>query len=266
MNDWYKGINKSRRSRKLYGGLNSSDFLFLNDMHKGNKLCILEYNTFDYPTADLERYKTKQLLGIEFGGWTGKYFSSLDTTAKSNKDFPIWITAMYRKEYRKPWTFTKPGVVFIKNNEIVVLEEGPLLKSGLPIIKTDSVYRSKYGIANNVPFEGWFDVIDPLKTKVVSTFNIETTPAGDTLLFENFLSKQFPAVITDTLNQRTYYFSGDFASNQVPYWGVRFQGIEKLKGIFYSDRQNDPRRFFWLYYRPLILGIFNEYYDSIKAK
>jgi len=106
-----------------------------------------------------------------------------------------------------------------------------------------------------------------LKSKVISTFNLETTSAGDTVLFENFLSKQFPAVITDTLNQRTYYFSGDFATNMVPYWAVRFQGIEKLKGIFYSEKkQDDPRRFFWLYYRPLILGIFSDYSMTLKTK
>jgi hypothetical protein len=265
-NDWYKGINKSRRSRKLYGGLNNTDYLYFVEMQRRNKLCILEYNTFDYPTAELERYKTKLLLGIEFGGWTGRYFSSLDTAAKSNKDFPIWMTAMYRKEYRIPWKFTKPGVVFIKDRDILVLEEGTHLKSALPLIETDSVYRAKYGITDKVPFEGWFDVIDPLKSKVISTFNLETTPAGDTVLFENFLSNQFPAVITDTLNQRTFYFSGDFATNSVPYWTVRFRGVDKLKGIFYSDKKDDERRFFWLYYRPLILGIFGDYYESLKVK
>jgi hypothetical protein len=173
---------------------------------------------------------------------------------------------MYRKEYRRPWAFTKPGVVFITDRDIIVLEEGTHLKSALPLISTDSVYRAMYGISENVGFEGWFDVIDPLKNKVISTFNLETTPAGDTLLNENFLSKQFPAVITDTLNQRTYYFSGDFATNKVPYWTVRFSGVDKLKGILYSDKPNDGRRFFWLYYKPLINGIFTDYYNSLKAK
>ena len=47
---------------------------------------------------------------MTFSGWTGKYFSSLDTTSE---DFPIWMTAMYRKQYKKPWTFTKPGIVLL---------------------------------------------------------------------------------------------------------------------------------------------------------
>jgi hypothetical protein len=266
MTDLFKSITKPRRPRKLYGGLNNTDYLYFYEMQRRNKLCILEYNTFDYPTADLERYKTLLLLGIEFGGWTGKYFSSLDTTAKTNKDFPLWMTAMYRRQYQKPWTFSKPGIILIRDRGIIVLEEGTQLKSALPLISTDSTFRTKYGMANNVVFEGWFDIIDPLKSKVVSTFNLETTPSGDSLLSDNFLSKQFPAVITDTVNQRTFYFSGDFATNKVPYWLVRFYGVDKLKGILYSDAQNDPRRFFWLYYKPLINGLFSDYYTSLKAK
>lgn len=265
-NDWYKGINKSRRSRKLYGGLNNVDFLYLFEMQKRNKLCILEFNTFDYPTPDLERYKTKERLGIEFAGWTGKYFSTLDTAAKVNEDFPIWMTAMYRKEYRKPWTFTKPGIVFLKGSEIIVLEEGTHLKSALPLIITDSVNCKKYGVISKVGFNGWFDVIDAKRTKVISAYKLETTAMGDTILTENYLSKSFPAVITDTTNQRTWYFCGDFAANKVDWWTARFKGFGGIKGISYSDRENDPRRFLWLYYRPLVNGIFTDYYNAIKTK
>lgn len=265
-NDWWTGINNSRRSRKLYGELNNTDNLVFNEMKKANKLCILEYNSFDYPTIDINRMKTKDRLGIEWGGWIGKYFSTLDTAAKSNKNFPLWMTAMYRKEYRKPWTFTKPGVVLLKDRNIIVLEEGTHLKSALPVITSDSIYRAKYKLPEKIQFQGWFDIIDPLKTKVISKFNLETTSIGDTLLYENFLTKQFPAVITDTTNQRTYYFSGDFATNNVPFWISRFRGIEKLKGILYTEKPDDQRRFFWLYYRPLINGIFTDYYKSLGKK
>ena len=41
-NDWYKGINKSRKSRKLYGGLNNNDYLLIKEMQDRNKLIILE--------------------------------------------------------------------------------------------------------------------------------------------------------------------------------------------------------------------------------
>jgi hypothetical protein len=266
MNDWYRGISTSRRSRKLYGGLTNRDYIYFVEMQRKNKLCILEYNTFDYPTPELERYKITERLGISFGGWSGKYFSSLDTTDKSNIDFPIWMTSLYRKTYRMPWNFTRPGIVFLKNNEIIVLEEGTHLKKAMPLVVTDSAYATRYKLENNVPFTNWFDVIDPLSSKVISNFKLETTPLADSILADNLLSNQFPAVITDTTNQRTYYFAGDFASNKVPYWISRFNGIDRLKGILYSEKPEDSRRFFWLYYKPLINGIFGDYYETMNKK
>jgi len=267
MNDWYRGISKSRRSRKLYGGLNNTDYLYVVEMQLRNKLCILEYNTLDYPTSDLERYKLKDKLGIEFNGWTGKYFSSLDTMAKENKDnFPIWMTALYRRQYFKPWNFNKPGIVLLKGQNIVVLEEGTHLKSALPYIITDTTNCKRYGVAGKVGFEGWFDIIEPKSNRVISKYVLETLPKGDSLLAENGLNKEFPAVLAEPVNERTYYFCGDFAANKVNYWTSRLNGISKLKGILYSEKENDPRRFFWLYYRPLINGIFTEYYNAIRKK
>jgi hypothetical protein len=260
-NDWFRGINKSRKSRKIYGGLNNNDFLLLKEMKDRNKLIIMEYNCFDYPTAQFESIRTQEKLGITFTGWTGKYFSSLDTT---DQDFPVWMTAMYRKQYKKPWTFSKPGIVILREKDIVVLEEGTELKTSMPLISTDSAYARKYGVIPSVAFDQWFDIIDPLQNQVISKFKLDTTPLGDTLLSTNTLFHEFPAVVQDPVAQRIFYFSGDFATYDVPFWTARFKGIEKLKGILFSDKPEDTRRFFWLYYKPLINGIFTDYYASLK--
>ena len=262
-NDWYKGINKSRKSRKLYGGLNNNDFLLIKEMKDRNKLIIMEYNVFDYPTAEFESVRTQEKLGIKFSGWTGKYFSTLDT---SGPDFPIWMTAMYRKEYKKSWTFTKPGIVILKEKDIIVLEEGTHLKNPLPHIITDAANCTKFGVTGSVAFDQWFDIIDPLQNITISKFKIETTALGDSLLVNNSLISEFPAVVQDSVNQRIYYFSGDFADADIPICTSRFKGIEKLKGILYSDKADDTRRFFWLYYRPLINSIFSDYYNSMSKK
>lgn len=262
-NDWYEGINKSRKSRKLYGGLNNNDFLLIKEMKDRNRLIILEYNSFDYPTAQFESVRTQEKLGVAFTGWTGRYFSSLDTTSK---DFPIWMTSMYRKQFKKPWTFTKPGIVIIREKDIVVLEQGIHLKNPMPHIISDEANCTKFGIPSSVAFDKWFDIIDPLQNNIVSRFKIETTAIGDTLLGNNALASSFPAVVQDSVTHRIYYFSGDFATNSIPYWTAKFEGVNKLRGFLYSDKPDDPRRFFWLYYRPLMTSIFKEYSASIKAK
>jgi hypothetical protein len=222
----------------------------------------MEYNSFDYPTAQFESVRTQEKLGITFTGWTGKYFASLDTTGQ---DFPVWMTSIYRKQYKKPWTFTKSGVVIIKEKEIIVLENGTHLKNPMPSIITDDAGCQKYNLASSVAFDQWFDIIDPLENNVISKFKLETTSEGDTLLAANFISGEFPAVIQDQAH-RTYYFSGDFAHTDIPVWTSRFKGVSKLKGILYSDKPEDLRRFFWLYYRPLVNGIFTEYYESLNKK
>jgi len=262
-NDWYQGISKVRKTRKLYGGLNNNDYLLIREMNIRNKLIILEYNSFDYPTAEYDSYRTQERLGIEFTGWTGKYFSSLDSTSE---EFPIWMTKMYRKQYREPWHFTKPGIVFLTEKDIIVFEEGTHLKNAMPHIITDSVYCEKYGVDGSVAFDKWFDIVDPLQNNVISKFKIETTTTGDTMLFENYLINEFPAVVQEPVAERVYYFSGDFANGKVNSVASKFKGINKLKGILYSDKPDDTRRFFWLYYRPLITSIFTDYYNSINTE
>jgi hypothetical protein len=262
-NDWYVGINKSRRSRKIYGGLNNTDYLLINEMKNRNKLIILEYNSFDYPTPAFESYRTQEKLGITFSGWSGKYFAELDTTSKN---FPVWMTSMYRKEYKQPWRFTKPGIVLLSEKNIIVLEEGTHLTKALPYILTDAANCEKYGVPSSVAFDKWFDIIDPMEGNVISKFSLETTALGDTLLKGNNLSKSFPAVTQDSASQRIYYFSGDFANNKVNFCSSRIKGFGGLKGILYSDKPNDTRRFFWLYYKPLVNTIFNDYYNSLKTK
>ncbi len=262
-NDWYVGINKSRRSRKIYGGLNNTDYLLINEMKNRNKLIILEYNSFDYPTPAFESYRTQEKLGITFSGWSGRYFAKLDSTSKN---FPVWMTSMYRKEYKQPWKFTKPGIVLLSEKNIIVLEEGTQLTDALPYILTDAANCEKYGVPSSVAFDKWFDIIDPMANNVISKFTIETTALGDTLLRANNLSKSFPAVTQDSATRRVYYFSGDFANTKINFCSSRLKGFSGLKGIYYSDKPGDTRRFFWLYYKPLLNTILNDYYNSLKGK
>ena len=140
-----------------------------------------------------------------------------------------------RKEYRKPWKFSKAGVVILKEKDIIVLEAGHQLKNPMPQIITDEASAKKYGVVLTVAFDQWFDIIDPLQNRIVSKFKLDTTPSGDSLLTTNTLLNEFPAVVQDPVGERIFYFSGDFATYNVPFWTARFKGVDKLKGIFYSE-------------------------------
>jgi hypothetical protein len=259
--DWWFGTVKTRRSRKLYGGLNNNDNILIKEMKDRNKLVILESNTFEYPTVAYEALRVQQQrLGIEYSGWMGKYFSSLDTTTA---DFPIWMTEMYRKQYKEPWTFKKEGIVFLSSKSIIVLEQDNTLNSSMPFIYTDQVYKDKWGLSDQIAFDQWFEVIAPLSNRVISNFKIETNAAGDSLLNQFAISSTFPAVVQDPINERTYYFTGDFTYYDVNIFTAMFNQMSLFNKFRYSKDANDTRRFFWLYYKPLIEGIFQDYYNSI---
>ncbi|HEX2969253.1 MAG TPA: hypothetical protein VHO46_09110 [Bacteroidales bacterium] len=263
-NDWYRGINKSRRTRKLFGGLNNTDNLLIKEMKDRNKLVILEYNSFDYPTAAFDSYRTQERMGVEFTGWTGKHFNSLDT---ASKDFPVWLPGYYRKEHKKPWTFTKSGIVLInQKNNVIVLEEGTHLSGTYPIIVSDTASCEKYGFSSKVAFDEWFDIIVPVSSRVISSYHLQTTPEGDSLLMDHNLTGVFPAVVQESNSPNVYYFAGNFAYSDKPEWTALFKNIEILNRFFYSEKADDPRRFFWLYYKPLVSTIFGDYYKSMKGQ
>lgn len=259
--DWWYGSTITRRSRQLYGGLNNNDNILIKEMSDRNKLVILESNTIEFPTVAFESQRTQNRLGFTYSGWTGKYFSTLDTTSAN---FPIWMTGMYRKQYKKPWTYNKEGIVFLSEKNIIVLEQGNELENSIPWIFTDPAYMEKWGITDSIPFDQWFEVISPLNNKTISTFKINTTSLGDSTLNKFGLSSSFPAVIVEPTNHRTYYFSGDFTYADIPFWYSAFKRFDLFNSFRYSKDVNDTRRFFWLYYVPLIEGVFNDYYDSLN--
>jgi hypothetical protein len=121
----------------------------------------------------------------------------------------------------------------------------------------------KWGVSDQIAFDQWFEVVAPLSNRVISTFKIETNLVGDSLLNMFGISSSFPAVIQDPVNERTYYFTGDFTHYDVNIFTVVFNQMSLFNGLRYSKDKNDTRRFFWLYYRPLIGGILEDYYNSL---
>ncbi|MEE4116623.1 MAG: hypothetical protein V2I37_10665 [Marinilabiliaceae bacterium] len=261
-NDWYQGMHRNRRTRKLYGGLNNNDYLLLVEMRKRDKLTILEYNTFDYPTDAFERYRVEEgQYNMKSTGWIGEYYPSLDSLS-----VPPWLISMHAKRYNTPWDFKNAGIVFLKGEtEVVILEEGKHLNTAMPFIITDPSLAAEYGVAEKVPFLGAFDIVDPRENNVVSSFELDVTEEGADILDRRLMiSPRIPAVIRDNTSGNAVYFCGDFATGQIPPWTACFSNLKFIDGLLYKDDDiNDPRRFFWLYYRPLLGTILGDYYNSL---
>ncbi len=253
-NQWYQADKKTPQpSGKVFGGLNNNDYLLLKAFKARRKLILAEFNLYNGPTPNLVRAKVEQLLGLQWSGWTGKYYRHLDTT-KQNA-VPGWIVNRYKEQNHNLWPFKGSGVVLVhKYGKILVLDypQG----EGAPKLKTDPVEASRYGVPQSIPFERWFDIsyVTDTTHKTLAEFQLQSTPR-DSLLKPMGVTKQFPAIIRQSEHYQFYYFAGDFADMQVPMWTAKITGSRRLHKLFSSG----SKQFMWDYYQPLMDKILTEY-------
>ena len=265
-NEWYKK-RTTQSGGMIYGGMSDQDIEFLRAMKAKHKLVISEFNTIGSPTSENVRRDFEDLFGLKWTGWTGCYFSSLDTT--NNADLSGWIVDNYKKNNNGRWPFHDAGIVFLNSDgKVLILEEGNQLSSALPLITVNKLNQNKYGLPSQTAYPYWFDVMqyDSLLNKPVAEFNLGLNPAGKEILKNNNIPFCFPAILTHQKSDyRFYYFSGNFCYNPVSMNSSYFKGIGILNRFFYHYKNvNDRHHFFWKFYYPLITKITSDYYHSLR--
>lgn len=266
-NEWYLGKDINERSKKVYGGLFNQDYAFMKRLYGQRKLLLSEFNIIASPTPIPVRDKVEGLLGIDFSGWTGRYYHSLDTI--ENPDIPKWMRRLHKAYYGEPFDFEDvPGIVLIhETNKIVVLEAEKHLEYEVPIINTPPIYQKKYEVPDYVRYPFWFDItFSQSPENVYATYKLNVKTKGDSALSFHHIPNEFPAVIGDSEENLKFYFCGDFSDNPIPFGLSYFKGVEYLRKLFYNNQDElDRKKFFWEYYRPMVTNILQDYVRSDKA-
>lgn len=256
--EWYKGKTKPVRSQKVYGGLNQNDYLLLKSMLEKDKLVIGEYNMFSTPTNALVRIKTEELLDINWKGWSGKYFSSLNVNAPDGP--PLWMKNLYESQHLGVWPNSKQGIVFLNNDGLIeVLAIDEHLTQGFPVIISSDEAVQRFEVANQIVYENWFEVIEPGGNKVLSHFKLHLTPEGEEKLKRIGISNTFPAIIEGKNNGKMFYFCANFAENPAHMWTSKIAGGKTINHFLTRFGTTNRAKFFKHYYHPLIKNILKEY-------
>jgi len=262
-NEWYAKTNVGERSGIIYGGLSQQDVELMQQMKAKHKLILAEFNTIGSPTSGDMRQQFEQLFSLHWTGWTARYFESLDTII--NTEIPRWLINDYIRGGHK-WTFKNAGIAFVNDkDEAVILELGKHLSQAIPKIVTGD---NSYGLPHILHYPFWFDVTvtDTAVNKVLASFVLDLTDSGKKELIQNNIPISFPAVQMHNDGQYVFaYFSGDFSDNPIKFTSSYFKGIGLFSFSFYNHFDKADRAgFFWRYYRPLLSGILQDYYKSIK--
>jgi hypothetical protein len=261
--EWYKGKSKPIKSQKVYGGLNQNDYLLMKKLLDNGKLVISEYNMFSTPTNALVRNKTEELLNLNWSGWIGRYFNTLDIT--SNVGPPEWMKNLYESQHMGVWPNDKSGIVLLHNDGLMeLMVVGDHLNTGLPIIETKENSLNRFGVAQNVAFEQWFELIHAGPNTVHASFIIDVTSSGHDILSKLGFSNVFPAIIEGKRKGKFFYFCGDFADNPARMWTAKMAGASQLNYFLYKFSNKNRAGFFRYYYTPLMDSILTEYYNSLQ--
>ncbi len=249
---------------KLFGGLGNNDVWLMKEMKYLNKLILTEFSILEPPSEEKIRKELSELLNISWKGWIGKYFEELDINME-NRLVPGWIVQYYENHNNHDWKYKGAGIVLIhESGNVVVLDRARYLVYEAPLIETDEIMAEFYDLPESVPFSKWFDVVDKTDSMMtISNFKLKVNQKGDSLLQENDISPEFPAVIKD-MNKRFYYFAGDFSHSNIDQVSSYFNGFAEINQLLRSEKRIGDRNFFWNYYLPLLETIILDYYDSVQ--
>jgi hypothetical protein len=249
--DFFGEDTRGVRSRLLYGGLQRGELDAATAALRPGGTLIAEFNTFADPTAAPERAHVTELLGVEWSGWTGRFYQDLDR----NVEVPPWLVQNYETQFRRPWEFTGPGFALVHedNRVFVLVQSRDVEPFGLRMVFPDSLAR-RYGVSNRVPYFYWFDIVSPRAgTLVEAEYAFQLLPPGRAALDSAGIPARFPALLhrRDPAFDR-YYFAGDFADNNDVPWPFRLRGWDRVERVLAWTKGESNALFYWGVYVPLL--------------
>lgn len=254
-NEWNEKKDVNERSKLIYGKTTFNEALLLESAKKKGKDIICEFNLIASPTSHRERKKIEELFDFKWSGWVGRYYDNLDTNI--NGDLPMWLKKNYVEQHNMQWPFTDAGIVLVHENERVEIlgTEEYLLNEDITVT-TSKKFQDSYNLPELTKYNFWFDITSDLgDNELISTYTINTSPKGDSVLNNCGIKKSFPAVFRSQ-DSSFHYLAGDFSDHTLDNFTRYFRGVYVFNSLFVDKFDKSARNyFFWEYYRPLIESI-----------
>lgn len=252
---WSETTTRGEHSDLIYGGLEQEEWQTIkNHVISKPTTLIAEFNTFASPTSPLVRDDVTDFLNINWTGWTGRYFESLD---RENQEIPVWMIERYEAKAKQDWSFEDGGFILIDDlsEDIIVLSEklGHIDSDGIHLRFTEKGQEIT-GQTESPSYSYWFDIITPNDEEdVLAYYDWDVTETGSALLNEAELPVQFAAVLHHQKQESNlFYFAGDFVDIEGVPALTNYAGVAKWKEWFSFEVFNDTASFFWKTYVPMM--------------
>ncbi|MFC2074705.1 hypothetical protein ACFLRA_00330 [Bdellovibrionota bacterium] len=252
--NFLKEGDEGSRHTLIYGGLESEEVAWVMKHLRNGTVLVAEFNVFGSPTEEGPRKLMTDILGINWGGWIGRYIPDLT----EGGEVADWVVRAWEGKHQKEWTFTGPGFVFVHLDETLLVMPDPE-SEGVRVVFPEE-QREYYGTINNAHYNYWFDVVSPNEgTEVIGNYVMDISEKNKEILREVGIPATLPAIFKrKNFNYTSYYFAGDFAdTNIVPVFYKYKWMADIFKYMIFSER-SPAESFLWSVYIPLMNTILSE--------
>jgi hypothetical protein len=251
-----------------YGGLTSDEMKAIELHRQRGGMTIAEFNTMEDPQLEDKpvEQRLEKMFGVRFTGGLGRYYDDVNTASR-------WMKDLYEKQYRTKWNFSGRGLIITVKRKmgdekasVIVLGSEDLARTPVYLRKSDHPFLD--GVEDAVPYFYFFEFMQTdSAARIIANFEIQCTQTGKEKMIAAGLPLSFPAVILSDSTDKTIYFAGDFADNQVEvlltgYWNVEFL-LSKLFSFYYVS---DQTRFFWKFYLPMMKQVLHASAEQNQMK
>lgn len=239
-------------SPMIYGGVQVEEVAAIEEFVAGGGNLVAEFNTFASPTGGEARARLEALLGVDWSGWSGRYFVELADDA----EVPAWAARLWRRHHGTEWSFHGPGYLLVhEDTRIAVLREPFDVQYPGLALHTVARHPLVAGVLENVRFTYWFDVVARRPgSQVVASFRFEPTDSGRAILDQQGIPMAFPAVVIAGERPFRAYLAGDFSDaggSLGPHWAEGLPWLNRALLRLRFPRQSGHEPFYWGFYIPL---------------
>ncbi|HJO03586.1 MAG TPA: hypothetical protein QGG47_06410 [Acidobacteriota bacterium] len=260
----YRGDYESERpnmagldySALIYGGLKDHEVDAVEEFGARGGHIVAEFNTFASPTSGEARARLQNLFGLDWSGWTGRYFRDLS----EESEVPLWAYRNWKEHYGLDWELEGPGYLLVhEDTRLFVLRLGREIDApGLTIERRDGG-RITEDVTHGLRFNYWFDIVSARpQASVPADFHLAVNEAGRETLQRFGVPDTFPAVVVASEAPLRAYFAGDFSDSigtLGPHWAEGVPWLnQRIVGLWFPSGA-DQEPFYWGFYIPLLRGL-----------
>lgn len=266
-----EAINEENIQQKstslINGGLTSEEITTIkNIMFKNQTTLIAEFNSFANPTGLESRQALTNLLGVDWTGWIGRYFTELNPG--KNDEIERSLIDNYEKQSGKSWGFEEGGIILIREDGLIIVLEASKDFDGKGVEFTVTKKGEEFfGKSITARYNYWFDILAAEDAEALANYNLNLTAEGTEKLKDYYIPNIIPAVTrSSTYGIPVYYFAGDYSLAQgIPSF-YKYRGLDKMLSGLSSFQKNDSDDFYYHAFVPMMNTILDESFRNKQNK